>query len=84
LTPVVPTTGVCKLVFVAFVGVFVEELAELFELWRDHQEPFDEEVEPVGVVEAVDVLAKLFDLREARRGVVGLLVPVADEELGVK
>ena len=52
LTPTVPTAGVCKLVFVALVGVFVEELAEVFDLWRDDQEPFVEDVEFVDVVDA--------------------------------
>jgi hypothetical protein len=44
-------------VFVALVGVFVGELADAFDAWRDDQEPFVEEVELVDVGEAVDVLA---------------------------
>jgi len=84
LTPSVPTEGVCRPVFVELVGVFVEEPVELFDLWRDDPEPFVEDVELVDVVDAVDVFAKFFEVRAARREVEGLLVPVPGEKLGVK
>jgi hypothetical protein len=53
----VPTAGVCRPVFVALAGVFVAELAELFDLWRDDPEPLVEGVELVDIVDAVEVLA---------------------------
>lgn len=84
LTPTVPTAGVCRPAFVALAGVFVAELVEVFDLWRDDPEPLVEGVELVDIVDAVEVFAKFFEARAERREVEEVLVPVAGEKLGVK
>lgn len=69
---------------VAVFDVLVGELAEVFDLWRDYQEPFVEDVEFVDVVEEADVLAYRLDRRPARGEFDGLLIPMPGEKLGVK
>ena len=79
-----PTAGVWRPVFLALASVFADELVELFDLRRDDEEPFVEDVELVEVVVAVDVFGWYFVARAERREVAVLPAPVPGEKLGVE